>query len=185
GQALGALIFGVFTLMGKRTSVAQFALGRAAFGRRGNNLPSIINGLITLAWIGLNTYVVLDLATYCLHKLGLPDNDLTKYGVAAVIMIIQLIIGTLGFYAIRTFEKWTVPVLAAVMAVMTVLAVSKGHIVWNHSTVHVSELIRASSVLMSAVGIGLGFGWAPGASDYSRFTRPGIPEKSVYWASAL
>src|SRR5437870_5236476 len=82
---------------------------------------SIINGLVTLAWIGLYTYVVLDLATYCLHKLGLPDNHLTKYSVAAAIMIIQLIIGTLGFYAIRTFEKWTVPVLAVVMAAMTVL----------------------------------------------------------------
>src|SRR4029078_11948507 len=98
GQALGALIFGVFTLMGKRTGVSQFALGRAAFGRRGNNVPSITNGLITLAWIGLNTYVVLDLATYCLHKLGLPDDHLTKYGVAAVILIIQLSIATRGVY---------------------------------------------------------------------------------------
>jgi purine-cytosine permease-like protein len=78
GQALGALIFGVFTLMGKRTGVSQFALGRAAFGRRGNNVPSITKGLITLAWIGLNTYVVLDLATYCLHKLGLPDNQVAR-----------------------------------------------------------------------------------------------------------
>jgi NCS1 nucleoside transporter family len=185
GQALGALIFGVFTLMGKRTGVAQFALGRAAFGRRGNNVPSIINGLITLAWIGLNTFVVLDLATYCLHKLGLPDDHLTKYGIAAVIMIIQLIIGTLGFYAIRTFEKWTMPVLAVVMAVMTVLAFSKGEIVWNHSTVHGSGLIIAASQLMTAVAIGLGFGWAPWASDYSRFTRPEITDRSVYWASAL
>jgi hypothetical protein len=99
--------FGVFTLMGKRTGVSQFALSRMAFGRRGNNVPSIINGLITLAWIGVYTYVVLDLATYCLHELGLPDNDATEYSVAAVIMIIQLIIGTLGFYAIRTFEKGT------------------------------------------------------------------------------
>ena len=185
GQAVGALIFGVFTLMGKRTGVSQFALGRAAFGRRGNNVPSIINGLVTLAWIGLYTYVVLDLATYCLHKLGLPDNHLTKYGVAAVVMIIQLAIGTLGFYAIRTFEKWTVPVLAVVMAVMTVLAFSKGHIVWNHSTVHGSELIIASTQLMTAVGIGFGFGWAPWASDYSRFTRRELTGKSVYWASAL
>src|SRR6476620_2039141 len=97
GQALGALAFGIFTLMGKRTGVSQFTLGRAAFGRRGNNVPSIINGLVTLAWIGLNTFVVLDLATYCLHTLGLRDDHLTKYGVAAVIMIVQLIIGTLGF----------------------------------------------------------------------------------------
>jgi nucleobase:cation symporter-1, NCS1 family len=185
GQATGALLFGVFTLMGKRTGVAQFALGRMAFGRRGNNAPSIINGLITLAWIGIYTYVVLDLATYCLHKLGLPDNHVTEYSVAAAIMLIQLIIGTLGFYAIRTFEKWTVPVLAAVMAVMTVLAFGKGHIVWNHSTVHGSELIVAATQLMTVVGIGLGFGWAPWASDYSRFTRPDLTEKSVYWASVL
>jgi len=185
GQALGALIFGVFTLMGKRTGVSQFALGRAAFGRRGNNVPSIINGLITLAWIGLNTYVVLDLATYCLHKLGLPDDQHTKYGVAAAIMIIQLVIGTLGFYAIRTFEKWTVPVLAVVMVVMTVLAFGKGDIVWNQSTVHGSGLVVAATALMTAVGIGLGFGWAPWASDYSRFTRRELADKSVYWASVL
>ena len=166
GQAAGALIFGVFTLMGKRTGVSQFALGRMAFGRRGNNVPSIINGLITLAWIGIYTYIVLDLATYCLHELGLPDNDATEYGLAAVIMIVQLVIGTLGFYAIRTFERWTVPVLAVVMAAMTVLAFSKGHIVWNHSTVHGSGLIIAATELMTVVGIGWGFGWAAWASDY-------------------
>ncbi len=156
-----------------------------AFGRRGNNLPSIVNGLVTLAWIGLNTYIVLSLVTYCLNKLGLPDNHSIEYSVAAAIMIIQLIIGTLGFYAIRTFEKWTVPVLAAVMAVMTVLAFSKGHVVWNHSTVHGSALITAASELMTAVGIGWGFSWAPWASDYSRFTRPDVTERSQYWASAI
>jgi hypothetical protein len=183
GQAAGALIFGVFILMGKRTGVSQFALGRMAFGRRGNNIPSIINGLIILAWTGLNTYIVLSLATYCLHTLGLPNNRTTEYSVAALIMIIQLIIGTLGFYAIRSFEKWTAPVLAAVMAVMTVLAFSKRHVVWNHSTVHGAGLIAAASGLMTAVGIGWGFSWSPWASDYSRFTRPEVPEKRLYWAN--
>ncbi len=86
-----------------------------AFGRRGNNVPSILQALITLSWIGLNTYVVLSLATYCLHKLGLPNNHTVEYIVAGVIMVFQLIVGTLGFYAIRTFEKWTVPVLALIM----------------------------------------------------------------------
>ena len=185
GQAAGALIFGFFTLMGKRTGVAQFALGRMAFGRRGNNLPSLINGLITLSWIGVYTYVVLDLATYCLHELGLPDSRAVEYSVAAGIMVVQLTIGTLGFYAIRTFEKWTVPALGAVMAVMTVLAFGSGHVVWNHSTVHGADLVTAATVLLTVVGIGWGFGWAPWASDYSRFTRREVPEKRVYWASAL
>jgi NCS1 family nucleobase:cation symporter-1 len=185
GQAVGVLIFGAFTLMGKRTGVSQLALGRMAFGRRGNNIPSIIQGVITLGWMGVNTYVVLGLATYCLHRLGLPNGRATEYSVAAVIMVIQLIIGTLGFYAIRTFEKWTVPVLGAVMALMTVLAFSKGDVVWNHSTVHGSGLITAASEMMTAAGIGWGFSWVAFASDYSRFTRRELPERRLFWASAL
>jgi purine-cytosine permease-like protein len=179
GQAAGVLIFGFFALMGKRTGVSQFALGRMAFGRRGNHLPSIVNGFITLGWLGLNTYIVLTLVTYCLHKVGLPDNHATEYSAAAVIMIAQLVIGTLGFYAIRTFEKWTVPVLAVVMALMTVLAFSKGHIVWNHSTIHGSEMVTAATELMTAVGIGWGFSWSPWASDYSRFTRREVGDRST------
>jgi NCS1 nucleoside transporter family len=185
GQAAGALIFGFFTLMGKRTGVSQLALGRMAFGRRGNNAPSILQGLITLSWIGLNTYVVLSLATYCLHKLGLPNNHAVEYSVAAVIMIFQLIVGTLGFYAIRTFEKWTVPVLSLIMGVMTVLAFVKGHILWTHSTVHGSSLLTAGTEFMTAVGIGWGFSWVAWASDYSRFTRPSVTERRLYWASAI
>ena len=71
-----------------------------------------------------------------------------------MIMVIQLTIGTLGFYAIRTFEKWTVPVFGVVMAVMTVLAFSNGNIVWNHSTVHGADLITAVTELLTVVGIG-------------------------------
>lgn len=104
------------------------------------------------SWIGVYTYVVLDLATYCLRDLGLPDSRATEYGVAAVIMVVQLTIGTLGFYAIRTFEKWTVPALGAVMAVMTVLAFSNGHIVWSHATVHGADTITAATVLLTVVG---------------------------------
>jgi purine-cytosine permease-like protein len=129
--------------------------------------------------------VVLSLATYCLHKLGLPDNHAVEYTVAGVIMLIQLGVGTLGFYAIRTFEKWTVPVLAVIMAVMTVMAFVKGHVVWTHSTVHGSSLLTAGSEFMTAVGIGWGFSWVAWASDYSRFTRPEIPERKLYWYSVL
>ena len=184
GQAAGVLIFGLFTLMGRRTGVSQLALSRMAFGRTGNTVPAIVSGVVILGWLGINTYVVLDLTNYCLHQLGLPDDQTTKYSTAVVIMAIQLIIGTLGFYAIRTFEKWTVPLLGGVMIVMTVLAFSNGRVVWNHSTVHGTAWIAAATEFMTAVGIGWGFAWVPWASDYSRFTRPDISERSLYWASA-
>jgi NCS1 nucleoside transporter family len=185
GQAAGALIFGYFALMGKRTGVNQLTLGRVAFGRRGNHVTAFIQALITLSWIGLNTYIVLSLATYVLHKLGAPNNHVTEYSVAAAIMVIQVVIGTLGFYAIRTFEKWTVPVLALLMVVMTILAFVKGHVVWNHETVSGTAEVTAITQLMTALGIAWGFSWLAWASDYSRFTRRGEGERKLFWASAL
>src|ERR1700755_2806684 len=41
-QLAGCLLFGLFTIMGHRTGVSQLALGRMAFGRRGNTVPAII-----------------------------------------------------------------------------------------------------------------------------------------------
>ena len=38
---------------------------------------------------------------------------------------------------------------------------------------------------MTAAGIGWGFCWSAWASDYSRFTRREVTEKSLYWASAI
>ena len=114
-------------MMGHRTGVAQLALGRMAFGRRGNAIPAMIQGLITLSWVGLNTYVgpqrrlVLPAQARAAGQQGHASTASPR-----VIMIIQVGIGTLGFYAIRTFEKWTVPVLAVVMAIMTVLALTQG-----------------------------------------------------------
>jgi peptidoglycan-N-acetylglucosamine deacetylase len=60
---------------------------------------------------------------------------------------------------------------------MTVMAFVKGHIVWNHSTVHGSSFVTAATELMTAVGIGWGFSWVAWASDYSRFTRRGVTER--------
>ena len=54
---------------------------------------------------------------------------------------------------------------------MTVLALSEGRIVWNHSTVHGSGLLTAATQLMTAVGIGWGFSWAAWASDEMSASR--------------
>ena len=47
--------------MGHRTGVNQMVLSRAAFGRRGAYLPAAAQMLMTMGWLGVNTWVVLDL----------------------------------------------------------------------------------------------------------------------------
>ncbi|MBN6050560.1 cytosine permease, partial [Nonomuraea sp. RK-328] len=59
GNLVGCAVFGLFNLMGHRTGVNQMVLGRGAFGRRGAIVPGVVQGLLTMGWVGVNTWVVL------------------------------------------------------------------------------------------------------------------------------
>src|SRR5438309_706505 len=113
GNIVGCAIFAAFTVMGHKTGVNQMVLGRSAFGRRGAYLPSVLMFLMTLGWIGVNTYFPVKIAVAILGQFGIGDTWLTNLIVVTVVMVIQVLIGIYGFYAIRTFEMSTVPVTAA------------------------------------------------------------------------
>ena len=186
GNLIGCAIFGLFNVIGHRTAVNQMVLGRAPFGRRGAIIPGIVQCLLTMAWVGVNTWVVLDLVMAVLAKLGVHGGVLLEYLVAAVIMVVQLALALYGFYAIRTFEKYTVPATVLVMAVMTVLALSRADLHWTAATaVSPGDKLTAATQLMTAIGIGWGLTWLPYSADYSRFVRPSASSRSVFWASAL
>lgn len=186
GNLIGCAVFGLFNVIGHRTAVNQMVLGRAPFGRRGAIIPGIVQCLLTMAWVGVNTWVVLDLVMAILAKLGVHGGVALEYLVAAVIMVVQLALALYGFYAIRTFEKYTVPATVLVMAVMTVLALSRADLHWTAATaVNPGDKLTAITQLMTAIGIGWGLTWLPYSADYSRFVRPSASARSVFWASAL
>src|SRR6516164_2355478 len=56
GNIIGCAIFAAFTVMGHKTAVNQMVLSRSAFGSRGAYLPSALMFMMTLGWIGVNTY---------------------------------------------------------------------------------------------------------------------------------
>ncbi len=118
GNLVGCAIFAGFTVMGHKTGVNQMVLQRSAFGRRGAYLPSALMFLMTLGWIGVNTYFPVKIAVAILGQFGIGDTWLTNLVVCTVVMVIQVLIGIYGFYAIRTFEKYTVPVTVVIMALM-------------------------------------------------------------------
>ena len=186
GNVIGCALFGAFCVMGFRTGVNQMTLSRAAFGRRGAYLPATAQMLMTMGWLGVNTWVVLDLTLGILTHLGISNPGTgTKYAVGIAIMAIQAGIAIVGFYLIQSFEKWTVPVAAAIMVLMSILAWSKVNIVWSHSTAHGSDKWTAITQLMTAIGVGWGITWLSWSSDYTRFIKPGTPEKHVFWSTSL
>ncbi len=185
GNIFGCAIFAAFTVMGHKTGVNQMVLSRSAFGRRGAYLPSLLMFLMTLGWIGVNTYFPVKISMAILGQFGVPDSLLMTFIVITIVMVIQVVIGIYGFYAIRTFEKYTVPVTVAIMALMSVLAWSQPGVVnWNlTSSLPPGAHFAMLTLLMSAIGVGWGISWVTWASDYSRFVPRSESSTSVFWYS--
>ncbi|MDA9426515.1 MULTISPECIES: cytosine permease [Bradyrhizobium] len=185
GNIVGCAIFATFTVMGHKTGVNQMVLSRSAFGVRGAYLPSILMFLMTLGWIGVNTYFPVKVSMGILGQFGVPDTWLIEIVVITLVMAVQVLIGVYGFYAIRTFEKYTVPPTIAIMVLMSVLAWTRPGVVnWSLTTslppgAHLAML----TMLMTAIGVGWGISWVTWASDYSRFVPRSVPSKSVFWYS--
>lgn len=185
GNIIGCAIFAAFTVMGHKTGVNQMVLCRSAFGRRGAYLPSALMFLTTLGWIGVNTYFPVKIAVAILGQFGIPDSVVTNMLVITVVVVLQMLIGVYGFYAIRTFEKYTVPVTVAIMVLMSILAWSQPGVVnWNHtSTLAPGAHLAMLTLLMTAIGVGWGISWVTWASDYSRFVPRSVSSKAVFWYS--
>lgn len=187
GNLAGCAAFGMFNLMGQRTGVNQMLLGRATFGRHGAALPGLIQGLLAMGWVGVNTWVVLDLVMAILARLGAHGGSGTRYLIGGLIMAAQVGLALLGFYAIRTFEKYTVPLTVVVMVVMTVLALARAHPHWSAAPhpLGAGGKLTAVTQLLTAVGVGWGISWLPYSGDYSRFVRTGTRGRSVFLSTAV
>ncbi len=185
GNLVGCAIFAAFTTMGHRTGVNQMVLARAAFGRRGAYLPSALMFVMTLGWIGVNTYFPVKIAVAILGQFGIGDTWSTNLVVATVVMVLQVVIGVYGFYAIRTFEKYTVPITAAVMVLMSGLAWTRPGVVdWGlTSSLPPGAHLAMLTLLMTAIGVGWGISWVTWASDYSRFVPRTVSSTAVFWYS--
>jgi NCS1 nucleoside transporter family len=185
GNIVGCAIFASLTVMGHKTGVNQMVLSRSPFGRRGGYLSSWMQFLMTMGWIGVNTYFPVVLAVAILGHFGVSGTFLVKFIVVTVIMIIQVGIGVYGFYLIRSFEKYTVPVVFGIMALMSILAWTRHGIVnWGlTSHLHGAAHFSAISGLVTAIGVGWAISWVTWASDYSRFVKPTVSSKSVFWYS--
>ena len=86
GNLVGCALFGLFCVMGHRTGVNQMVLSRSAFGRRGAYVPGVAQLLLTMGWVGVNTWVVLDLTLGVLDEIGVSGGTGLKYVIGFLLM---------------------------------------------------------------------------------------------------
>src|SRR6266851_4951381 len=104
GIVVSFLLCGFIAVAGKRGSVPTMVLGRAAFGVRGNKLPSAISWLLTVGWETV-LMILATLATATVfQRLGWGGGTGTK--VIALIIVTALTVGggVIGFDLIMRMQ---------------------------------------------------------------------------------
>ena len=132
GVVFSFLLCGLIALAGKRGSAPTMVLGRAAFGIRGNKLPSLVSWLLTVGWETVLTILATLATATVFERLGWGGGDLTK--VVALVVVGTLIVagGVLGFDLIMRMQT----VITVVTGVLTVvyIALVAGEMDWSAVT---------------------------------------------------
>ncbi|HEY0470603.1 MAG TPA: cytosine permease [Kribbella sp.] len=167
GIVFSFLLCGLIALAGKRGSAPTMVLSRAAFGVRGNKLPSLVSWLLTVGWETVLTILATLATATVFERLGWGGGGLTK--VIALVVVGALIVacGVLGFDLIMRMQT----IITIVTGVLTVvyIALVADQVSWSKVTSLPSgstqEVIGALVFLMT----GFGLGWVNAAADYSRY----------------
>src|SRR5690349_8632140 len=117
GVVFSFLLCGLIALAGKRGSAPTMVLSRAAFGVRGNKLPSLISWLLTVGWETVLTILATLATATVFERLGWGGGALTKVIALLVVGALIVVCGVLGFDLIMRMQT----VITIVTGVLTVV----------------------------------------------------------------
>jgi nucleobase:cation symporter-1, NCS1 family len=167
GVVLSFVLVGLVSLAGRRGSAPTMVLSRAAFGVRGNSVPTLVSYLIL---VGYETALVA-LATFAtatvFGRLGWSTGNDTKILAFVVVALIIVAGGVLGFDTVMRLQKY----LTILMVVVTVgyIALTVDQI----STTALGTLPTGGGKAMFGAFVvvvsGFGISWVNSAADYSRY----------------
>jgi nucleobase:cation symporter-1, NCS1 family len=172
GIVLSFLACGFIAVAGKRGSAPTMVLSRAAFGVRGNRLPTVISWMLTVGWETVLVILATLATATVFQRLGWGGGDGTK--VVALIAVVALTIfgGVMGFGLIMRMQTWITLVTGVFTVVFIALVADKIH--WHTVSAvpggSAQKMIGALVFMMT----GFGLGWVNVAADYSRY----LPRRS-------
>jgi purine-cytosine permease-like protein len=167
GIVVSFLLCGFIAVAGKRGSAPTMVLGRAAFGVRGNKLPSVISWVLTVGWETV-LIILATLATATVFtRLGVGGGTGTEVVALIVVAALTVAGGVMGFDLIMRMQSVITIVTAVLTVIFIALVADKIH--WHTVAAIPSgspeKLIGALVFVMT----GFGLGWVNAAADYSRY----------------
>jgi NCS1 family nucleobase:cation symporter-1 len=173
------LACGFIALGGKRGSAPTMVLSRAAFGVRGNGLPTVVSWMLTVGWETVLVILATLASATVFHRLGWGGGDGTK--AVALILVVALTVfgGVMGFDLIMRLQTWITVITGVFTVVFIALVADKIH--WHTVSAikggTTQDLIGALVFMMT----GFGLGWVNCAADYSRYLPRRASSAGVVW----
>jgi len=175
GTAFGAFTHGLLTANGVRLRVPQMALGTLASGTKGNRAVTTVMALISsVGWFIVNS-VVAGLALAALF-------DFSRLGALGIVVVVQLIIAVLGGQvsgvSFRAVQRYLFPVISLLVVITGIVTFTKVDlsadpgVEWN-----LNGLIAI--VVVGCFSWAYTVGWAPFATDYSKYLPTSVSPKEA------
>ena len=167
GIVASFLLCGFIAVAGKRGSAPTMVLGRAAFGVRGNRLPSVISWLLTVGWETV-LIILATLATATVfERLGWGGGTATKVIALIVVTALTIFGGVMGFDLIMRMQS----VITIVTGILTIafIALVADKIHWHTVAAIPGGSAEKFIGALVFVATGFGLGWVNAAADYSRY----------------
>jgi len=167
GIVFSFLLCGFIAVAGKRGSAPTMVLSRAAYGVRGNRLPSVVSWVLTVGWETVLTALATMATATVFSRLGWGGGTETKVVALILVGALTVVGGVMGFDLIMRLQT----VITVVTGVLTVvyIALVADHIHWSTVSAvpagSAQEFIGALVFMMT----GFGLGWVNAAADYSRY----------------
>jgi NCS1 family nucleobase:cation symporter-1 len=178
GIVVSFSLCGVIALAGKRGSAPTMVLSRAAFGVRGNRLPSALSWLLTVGWETV-LVVLATLATATVFtRLGWGGGDGTKIVALLVVSAVTVAAGVLGFETVMRVQA-VITVVAGVLTVVYMILVADD-IHWSAVSAHPAGSTQQLIGGLVFVMTGFGLGWVNAAADYSRYLPRAVSSRGVF-----
>ncbi len=177
GIVVSFLFCGFISLAGKRGSAPTMALSRAAFGVRGNRVPSLIAWVLTVGWETVLAALAVLATSTVFTSLGWDGGKLTKLVALVIVVALVILGGVIGFDLIMKMQVWITVLTGILTLIYMVLAFD------NIDFATVAALPSGSIQLVIGAFVftmtGFGLGWVQASADYSRYLPRNAPSREV------
>lgn len=161
------VVAGLVAVAGKRGSAPTLVLSRAAFGVEGNRVPAAVSWLLTVGWETVLTSLAALATATVFRELGWGGGDVTLAVALAVVVVLVVAGGVVGFDLIMRVQTWITYVGVALSVVYLALVVDRVDLGAATSLPAGTTAGVVGAVVLVATATGLG--WVNAAADYSRY----------------